>query len=776
MVERPTARRRLPPSSSLLPSSSEYTASNAAASRRSLTSRSALNRTTQQASKSLSLSSTSNTHARLLSTVADCIVLGSQLPDPILPYDINSLFRLEPVGAGTHLAASYCIGTDEGNTPDIFVPSLRLLSSWVQDEDLIPQQMRLLSALSRIDNNLPFPPHDTSIVWLQHLTVSHRRVLIPLFLSASKWFIIDVEAPDHVTLHHSKLSQDMIHKAEELTRALLSVLKRLTTTAFYHAVFGPLELKEQPSPAEELGVLGCVVLVTVLRLRKPLFIFDSLSPDATLLACAASMLYNLQLANSLPSTAGPMTLPDFICQFSRKRRAVEAISLLTEDDDDLDQPPQKRHGHIQTMGHNGDEEATNDDDDDDSEYEHNAIEDEDNAIEDEDNAIEDEYLDDDNTESEDDNTEVNGKDVLSKANYTSAPRLQFPPLPIEMTGEVPCQYGCPRVSRTVIAALTHRVSCPAKESAFPAQCPWRRIAGCKLRFERQQSLSNHMGKHVRDTRGTFICRGKCGNHYADVYSLVSHEQKCVLVASKPRIKRRKNQPLEFRILLDAVQKPSVIYVARSSGQRAPGSWSSDRDTRLEGLPIWIIPYREDFQRIFADNRPAVLHAYAALKTRHLPSCADRKAMTSKSTSGKEIQHMTKAHRMTAAITKDVQDCPDRPTIVSLGTDAWASDLANIQAYLSRVQTPFTLVICHTSNYVGQENRLSAQDLTAGTSGVWWGSYTSTELLAGLINFDGARPAVQELITTWGAIQEHKNLLSKSFLLQRNRDSLGHFVK
>jgi hypothetical protein len=199
MVERPTARRRLPPSRSLLPSSSEHAASNATASRRYLTSRSALNRTTQQASEPLSLSSTSNTHARLLSTVADCIVLGSQLPDPILPYDINSFFWLEPVGAGTHLAASYCVGTDEGNTPDIFVPSRRFTSLWVQDENLMPQQMRLLSALSRINNNLPFPPHDTSIVWLQHLTVSHRRVLIPLFLSASKWLIIDVEAPDHVT-------------------------------------------------------------------------------------------------------------------------------------------------------------------------------------------------------------------------------------------------------------------------------------------------------------------------------------------------------------------------------------------------------------------------------------------------------------------------------------------------------------------------------------------------------------------------------------------------
>jgi hypothetical protein len=574
MVERPTARRRLPPSRSLLPSSSEHAASNATASRRYLTSRSALNRTTQQASEPLSLSSTSNTHARLLSTVADCIVLGSQLPDPILPYDINSFFWLEPVGAGTHLAASYCVGTDEGNTPDIFVPSRRFTSLWVQDENLMPQQMRLLSALSQINNNLPFPPHDTSIVWLQHLTVSHRRVLIPLFLSASKWLIIDVEAPDHVTLHHSKLSQDMIHKAEELTRALLSVLKRLTTTAFYHAVFGLLELKEQPSPAEELGVLGCVVLVTVLRLGKPLFIFDSLSPDATLLACAASLLHNLQLANSLPSTAGPMTLPDFICQFSRKFRAVEAISLLTEDDDDLNQPPQKHHGHIQTMGHNGDEEATNDDDDDDDDSEYKN------------NAIEDEYLDDNNTESEDDNAEVNGKDVPSKPNYTSAPRLQFPPLPLEMTGEVPCQYGCPRVSRTVIAALTHQVSCLAKKLAFPAKCPWRRKAGYKLRFETQQSLSNHMGKHVRDTRGTFVCRGKCGNYYADVYSLVSHEQKCQLIESKPGIKRRKHQPLEFRILLDTVEKPSVIYVARSSAQRPPDSWSSGLETRLEGLPTW----------------------------------------------------------------------------------------------------------------------------------------------------------------------------------------------
>jgi hypothetical protein len=318
----------------------------------------------------------------------------------------------------------------------------------------MPQQMRLLSALGRIDNDLPFPPHDTSIVWPQHLTVSHRRVLIPLFLSASQWLIIDVKAPDHVTLYHSKLSQDMIYKAEELTRALLSVLKRLTTTTFYHAVFNPLELKEQPPLAEELGVLGCVVLVTVLRLNKPLFIFDSLSPNTTLLACATSLLHNLQLANSLPSTAGPMTLPNFIRQFPRKRRAAQTISLLTEDDDDLSQPPQKRHGHIQAMGHNGDEEAT-DEDDDDGEYKNDAIEDEDNAIEDD-------YLDDDDTDSEDDKAEVNGKDVPSKPNYTTAPRLQFPPLPLEMTGEVACPYGCPQVCKTVITPLPTESTVPQR--------------------------------------------------------------------------------------------------------------------------------------------------------------------------------------------------------------------------------------------------------------------------------------------------------------------------
>jgi hypothetical protein len=101
-------------------------------------------------------------------------------------------------------------------------------------------------------------------------------------------------------------------------------------------------------------------------------------------------------------------------------------------------------------------------------------------------------------------------------------------------------------------------------------------------------------------------------------------------------------------------------------------------------------------------------------------------MVGKSNSGKEKQFMDKSYRMTTAITKDVEGSPDHPTIVSLGTDGWASDVLNIKAYLSRMRTPFTLVVCHTSALVGQENRLSAQHLTMGTRGVWWGSYTSAD--------------------------------------------------
>jgi hypothetical protein len=172
----------------------------------------------------------------------------------------------------------------------------------------------------------------------------------------------------------------------------------------------------------------------------------------------------------------------------------------------------------------------------------------------------------------------------------------------------------------------------------------------------------------------------------------------------------------------------------------------------------------------------VLHAYAALKTQYLPSSADRKAMVGKSTSGKENMHMDKSYRMTTAITKDVEGSPDHPTIVSIGTDAWASNVASIKAYLSRMRTRFTLVICHTSAFVGQENWLSAQHLTMRTRGVWWGSYTSADLLAGIQNIDDATAAVEELIGTWNAIQGRKDVLSTNFLFQRNRDSLGHFIQ
>jgi hypothetical protein len=332
-------------------------------------------------------------------------------------------------------------------------------------------------------------------------------------------------------------------------------------------VFGPLELREQAS--HELGILTCAVLVTILRLGKPLFTLDSLSLDAVLLVSAMSLRQNLQLANSLPLTASvgfptAATLPEFIRQWTRKRRAVETISLLSadddDDDDDLGQPPQKRHEHMQTTRQKNSLRTRTQ-----TRLRHD---DEDNQVDDSDE--DDDYLINDGTESEnDDDTEVKEEDVRKKPNYTSAPRHQLPLHPLEMTGEVACPYGCPRVSKTVIAALTHKVSCSAKKSAFPADCPWRGIAGCKTRLTSQQSMSNHMIKHIRDTRGTFVCRGGCGNHYADIYSMVSHEQKCQLIESKPAVKRRKNQPLEFLILLNTIDKPSVIYVARSSAQCPP---------------------------------------------------------------------------------------------------------------------------------------------------------------------------------------------------------------
>jgi hypothetical protein len=321
------------------------------------------------------------------------------------------------------------------------------------------------------------------------------------------------------------------------------------------------------------------------------------------------------------------------------------------------------------------------------------------------------------------------------------------------------------VSRTVIAALTHRVSCPAKESAFPAQCPWRCIAGCKLQFKSQQPLSTHQKKHIYDTRGTFICRGKCGNHYADVYSLVSHEQKCVLVASKPGTKLRIHKQWEFRFLLNTFEKPSVIYVARSSGD-FPKVWLCRRSNLSDGLPIWIQPRRLEYERIFGDHRPAVFHAGSKMSTAFLPAPAEPHVVESELDWRRYSPYIQRAHRMTAAITKDVQDCPDRPTIVSLGTDAWSCSTVNIQGYLSLMQTPFTLVICHSGIYTGREEQLSTQYLRRGRNGLWWGSYTSTELLAGLINFDNARPAVKELITTWRTMQAVKEM-------SRGDNSLAH---
>jgi hypothetical protein len=55
--------------------------------------------------------------------------------------------------------------------------------------------------------------------------------------------------------------------------------------------------------------------------------------------------------------------------------------------------------------------------------------------------------------------------------------------------------------------------------------------------------------------------------YADVYTLISHERKCLVLPPGPQSHQRAPQPMEFRITLNGIDDASVLFVTRFSANQ-----------------------------------------------------------------------------------------------------------------------------------------------------------------------------------------------------------------
>lgn len=130
-------------------------------------------------------------------------------------------------------------------------------------------------------------------------------------------------------------------------------------------------------------------------------------------------------------------------------------------------------------------------------------------------------------------------------------------------------------------------------------------------------LANHTCSHIDDARALFLCVKGCGQHYACLYMLAVHEEKCHATGGVKRV-------TTVRIPLTESANTQVIrtiMIARSSSE-APLSWFAHKAMWQEGLYFWGRKILEHFVAYSGYNGPAVLHAATDCQTRYLPAPAD----------------------------------------------------------------------------------------------------------------------------------------------------------
>jgi hypothetical protein len=106
------------------------------------------------------------------------------------------------------------------------------------------------------------------------------------------------------------------------------------------------------------------------------------------------------------------------------------------------------------------------------------------------------------------------------------------------TLKIPCPNGCGELFVTHMKAAQHgrRIECPSRKDARAlVDCPYKAYLPCNQDpFKGADAPANRTRSHVNDSRAPTLCSKGCVQHYARLYMLGVHEEKCSATGAIPR--------------------------------------------------------------------------------------------------------------------------------------------------------------------------------------------------------------------------------------------------
>jgi hypothetical protein len=255
----------------------------------------------------------------------------------------------------------------------------------------------------------------------------------------------------------------------------------------------------------------------------------------------------------------------------------------------------------------------------------------------------------------------------------------------------------------------------------------------------------------------------CGTHWPGPYLLVTQESQCGKYA-QPSGDQRNSRVYQFdTVTVDAHQDhPSTIIVARSPSDPSQ-DWFSGQATLELGLPIWVQSRLDEYRRLYQDDRRAVFIDGHHIKTRDVPSLPKAGFLLS-SDDSVEKSGKGRTTEFTTKIEDAIRNAPDRPVLLSIGTDGFSCNTGLFKSHFERVPSYDMVVRLHT---LGKTNgaKLDPSHLQK-TANSWWGKYPSEQITQRLENFayNSTSAAINELVAVWNELQSFKDVMSSASIV------------
>ena len=190
--------------------------------------------------------------------------------------------------------------------------------------------------------------------------------------------------------------------------------------------------------------------------------------------------------------------------------------------------------------------------------------------------------------------------------------------------------------------------------------------------------------------------------------------------------QRTQQVVELDLSPNNHKAPSIVFVARESGNEAPQAWFAGKETLAEGLATWIRPMLDAYRRIYNDSRPAVLVAGINVKTRFTPAPQSAVGFIDQEDDSKRKSDKLRAMKFTKAIIQMLENAPDKPVLVSIGSDGFSCDTMRLQAFFERVRA-FDLVTRLKTLTFSDGVKMSSHLLTKDED-AWWAKVETSAIL------------------------------------------------